>query len=386
MAGGTRFIGMNVWRVEFPLRFAFTHNLASRNRVETLLVALTTSSGRTGYGQALPRAYLTGESMESAFSDLTELWWPAVRELVFPSNANLPQVLAGLFPLYRAADGQRATASYAALDVAVTMACAASTDGAFFPCLPDISGMPLVGVISAAGARKAAWMARLLRWLGFRHFKVKVGRDADADARRLEAVRHATGPHAWLAVDANAAWSRDEAPVRMRELTRWGVVLVEEPIRGDEVVDTDFRELERMAGIPVMADESLCTRSDATAFLARGSPSWWNLRLLKNGGFSGVMALSEMADAHGIKKYGGILVGETSAMAMAAARSFFATRVLCGECGFSRIFLRGDPFRGAPGGFRGYYENPPGSMKKNTVSADEGWMQKHAKLVWQSRG
>lgn len=384
MSDDTIFTEIAVWRAEFPFRLTFSHNLASRDRAETLVVEVTTSKGGKGYGQALPRDYLTGENLDTALEDIKTVWWPKLKGKGVREHEALPQFLEVMRPLYQEADDLRRTASYAAVDVAACMATAATAGAGFFP-VAEGALMPLVGVVSGGSAKAAGCLARIFRRLGFTRIKVKVGKDADADALRLEAVRRAAGPGVWLAVDANAAWTRNEAVSRMRELRRWNVALVEEPLDKDAAVGVDYRAMEHETGVSVMADESLCTLSDALKLVAAGRPSWWNLRLAKNGGFSGVAALSRLADAHGAKKYGGILVGETSAMGMAAVRGFFLTQAVCGECGFSRILLRGDPFRGAPGGFRGEYRNPGAGDEKNAISFNEGILLKHAKAVWRDR-
>ena len=53
--------------------------------------------------------------------------------------------------------------------------------------------------------------------LGFRAFKVKVGRDPDTDATRVALARELAGPDALLGVDANGGWSRADAERAVRE-------------------------------------------------------------------------------------------------------------------------------------------------------------------------
>lgn len=381
MAKDIRFTGMEIWKASFPLRLRFSHNLASRDRVETLVIALETSTGDVGYGQILPRRYLTGETLDSALHDVATRWWPALREMRFPAEADCRAVIDALRPLFENADAERRNASYAGLDIAAVMACAGATPNRFFGLADRSPRLPLVAVLSGDSPKKAARIARLLKWLGYSRFKVKVGGDVGADAARVAAVRRAIGKQAWLAADANAAWTWSEAVERMRAMRAWGVALVEEPLRAEAADGADFQQLEKETGIATMADESLCTMRDAARLLRSGSPSWWNLRLAKNGGFAGVAALANMADANGLHKYGGILVGETSAMAVPMLHSSFAFDMMCGECGFPRIFVQGDPFRGAPGGFFGNYNNPALDGKNHRVSRDEGRLRKHAELI-----
>ncbi len=343
-----RYTGLTIWRARFPLRLTFSHNLATRSEAETLLVELRTSTGHRGYGQVLPRAYLSGETIESSLGYLVADLWPALQAVSLPTDGGEAAWRDAINYLYVLADSQRRTAAWAGVDIAGYDAWARSTG--FVP--PTGGQVPLVGVIPALGPRKAWFMARLLRLMGFRHFKVKVGRDAHRDDERLKAVRSAIGS-AWLAADANAAWEYDDALARMRSLSRWGVAVVEEPLTPAAAASADYRRLEADSGVSTMADESLCTLTDARSLIDRGPPSWWNIRLAKNGGLSGYRALAGLAAESGATVYGGILVGETGALAAASRVAWRYGSCRLGEYGFSRVFLKNDPFRGSPPGYRG---------------------------------
>ena len=55
----------------------FEHAAASRDRAESVVVRLTLADGRAGWGETLPRPYVTGETLESVQADLAETLWPA---------------------------------------------------------------------------------------------------------------------------------------------------------------------------------------------------------------------------------------------------------------------------------------------------------------------
>ncbi|MCD8350441.1 MAG: hypothetical protein LUC93_07520 [Planctomycetaceae bacterium] len=346
-----RYTGLTIWRARFPLRLTFSHNLATRSEAETLLVELRTSSGHCGYGQVLPRHYLTGETINSSLEYLVSDLWPALQALILPTAGGEAAWREALHPLYTRSDSERRTAAWAGVDIAGYDAWARSTGS--IP--PAGNRIPLVGVIPALGPRKAWLLARLLRLMGFRHFKVKVGQDASRDTARLRAVRAAIGA-AWLAADANAAWDADEALARMRGLSEWGVSVVEEPLMPAVAASADYRRLEADTGVATMADESLCTLADAKGLIERGRPSWWNLRLAKNGGLNGYRILSALAAEVGATVYGGILVGETGALAAACRVAWRDGSCGLGEYGFPRVFLKKDPFRGSPAGYAGYMD------------------------------
>ena len=347
-----RMVALDFRRCSFRLRFAFRHNLASRGSVDTILVRAVSSGGKAGFSQILPRTYLTGETIESCLDDLEKRWRSALLDMTFNLDDGAKGALAALAPVYETADSLRRTASFSGVDLAVVDALcreAAISGGEMWGASPP--PVDLVGVVSATTPRKAGLMAWLLRRFGYRRFKVKVGRDAAVDRARLRAVRRAVGSGAWLAIDANAAWTAEEALERLASYREFSPALVEEPLQPGSGVS--LGEIEKQSGVAVMADESLCTLEDAKKLLAEGSPSWWNLRLGKIGGFSGLAALSNLASENGVKLYGGVLVGETSCLAAASRASMGLAGYQCMEYGFPRILVAGDPFRGGPGGFDG---------------------------------
>src|SRR5207253_3092000 len=66
--------------------------------------------------------------------------------------------------------------------------------------------------------------------LGFRAFKVKVGKDPDADAARVALVRELAGADAFVGVDANGGWPRAVALRAVRRLRESGIAFVEQPV------------------------------------------------------------------------------------------------------------------------------------------------------------
>jgi O-succinylbenzoate synthase len=88
----------------------------------------------------------------------------------------------------------------------------------------------MVPVNVTVPAVDAATAHRIVTGSGCTTAKVKVaepGQPAAADLARVEAVRDALGPSGAIRVDANGAWSPEEALGRLRELARFGLELAE---------------------------------------------------------------------------------------------------------------------------------------------------------------
>jgi L-fuconate dehydratase len=71
---------------------------------------------------------------------------------------------------------------------------------------------------------------------GFRHIKMKVGRDLADDIRRLEIVRSIMGPDRFLMIDANQVWEVGQAIEWVKELSRFSPYFIEEPTSPDDVL------------------------------------------------------------------------------------------------------------------------------------------------------
>jgi L-alanine-DL-glutamate epimerase-like enolase superfamily enzyme len=113
----------------------------------------------------------------------------------------------------------------------------------------------LSGDVASSAARAAAE--------GFGTVKLKVGR-AD-DLARATAVRVAIGARVKLRLDANGAWTRDEALTRLRQLAPLEVELCEQPtqdllgleqspiaVAADELVPADFEAAIARAAVVVL--------------------------------------------------------------------------------------------------------------------------------------
>src|SRR5947207_8227728 len=64
---------------------------------------------------------------------------------------------------------------------------------------------------------------------GFRTFKIKVGKDADADAKRVKTIQHAIAGRATMRIDANHAYVEADASRFASSLHPSGLQLFEQP-------------------------------------------------------------------------------------------------------------------------------------------------------------
>jgi L-alanine-DL-glutamate epimerase-like enolase superfamily enzyme len=132
-----------------------------------------------------------------------------------------------------------------------------------------VSGAP-----EAVAAEAERWAAD-----GFGTFKLKVG--TGDDAAQVAAVRKAVGPEARIRLDANGAWSLEQATEILGAVEPLGIELVEQPV---ETI-AEASELAKRTRIWLAGDESIVTLEDAEEAIRADSFSVTGVKLSKVGGF-----------------------------------------------------------------------------------------------------
>jgi len=306
--------------VEIPMRISVEHALAERKVARNVIVRLKSDQGLQGFGEACPREYVTGESLESAGRVLDGDLLPGVRECAF---SDFPEVVEFLRARGSTISKLQLSA-FAGLDLAL-LDLAGKTFGisageAVGPVAePKVCYSGVVASNSPAKARKYAWLMRLF---GAKIVKVKVAGDLETNMAILQEVRSVLGPGVRLRIDANAAWSGDEAIRQLEAMRPFQLEGVEQPCAGDH-----FEGMQQVTAariVPVAADESLCTRADAERLVAGRGCDIFNLRVSKNGGLVLTHDLYQIAMRGGLRCQLGAQVGETGLLS--AAGRHIATR------------------------------------------------------------
>lgn len=117
---------------------------------------------------------------------------------------------------------------------------------------------------------------------GFRTFKIKVGRSADDDARRVKAIQRAIAGRATMRLDANRAYSEPDACRFAAALDPAGIELFEQPCRAE---DWDANaNVARVSPVPVMLDEPICELADVKRASTIANVGFCKLKLKRFGG------------------------------------------------------------------------------------------------------
>lgn len=128
---------------------------------------------------------------------------------------------------------------------------------------------------------------------GHNRFKLKVGFGPDRDSQNLVNLRAALGASATLMIDANQAWTVEQAAEMSQRLAQFELLWLEEPIAADQPLQ-QWQRLARQSPIPLAAGENL-RGDDFARYLEAGVLKVLQPDVAKWGGFSGCLPLGAMA-------------------------------------------------------------------------------------------
>ena len=306
------------------MRRRVDHATSQRRLAEPLVFAVELNSHVIGYGETLPRPYVTGETVASVSEAIAAVYAPILLQL---HPKSFPHALEGIDALpWSDALGTPTPAARAAVELALLDAYARHfhrpiSDAVGWMGLnefgPDgsLRSVRHSGVLATARLDRLKRDLRLMWWYGLRDFKLKVGDPGD-DERLRWASRYLT--RASLRVDVNGAWTLDDAIRRMNDWRDVKLAAIEQPLaRGD---DPSLPELKRHLNAPLMHDESLVTMDDAQRLLEMGVADAFNIRISKCGGLMPSLRLAHVARKHGVLIQLGCMVGETSLLTAAGRR------------------------------------------------------------------
>ena len=286
-------------RLSIPFREPFVTAGGVVPARDLLLLRIEDDDGAVGWGEAAPFEAYDGVSIEAV-----------ARALADPGDGGPPQA--------------RAAREMARLDLEARRAGRAVGE-------PGAEAIAVNRTLAAGPPDEVARHAAEGVRAGFACFKVKVGLPDDAE--RVAAVRAAIGPWPALRVDANGAWSVDEALAALDALRAHDLELVEQPCPTLE----ELAAVRRAVDVPVAADEPIAGAADVRAAAAVGACDAVNVKLAPSGGFLAARATIAAAREHGLEPYlSSTLDGPWG---IAAALQLAATERLSLACGLATLEL-----------------------------------------------
>ena len=330
---------LTAFHVPIALRRPVRHASFTRTDNDTLLIRCVLRDGSIGWGEGLPRTYVTGESIDSAWQQLAQTNLAGLAGARFTAPFDAADAVSRL-PLHPADPTLHTdlrecfgNSVRCALELALLDATGRSCGRPLADLIrehPEFTGISQFtssvrysGVITSQSPAAQLLSALKMRLFGFQQIKVKVGAAGLSDSACLARIRTVLGPHRGLRLDANEAWHCETLREQVEPLLRFHPQSLEQPVPHGEVAGLAEvrRQFLQPAGLPVMLDESLCCVEDAERAIAGQWCDAFNIRLSKCGGILRSLQIVRLASQHGIRCQLGCQVGETGILS-AAGRHF----------------------------------------------------------------
>lgn len=310
---------INLYLLQIQLCMPIKHYLAERTHSENLVVKVVTDSGVVGFGEGIARQYVTGEVMESSLRFLQEHLIPQLNGF-HPSGP--PDLIEALGELFTEENRAQAPAACCALELAIFDAAGKAWSQSVAQMLGG-GDQPLIysAVIPMMSHPSFHRLLHLIRDMEMSFVKIKVGNESDTEI--LSLAREILGHKVDIRVDANGAWSSEQAEKRIGAMMAYGISAVEQPVSKKDILG--LKRVSEQVEIPIIADESLCLERDAKKLASLDACQVFNLRLSKCGGILAALRLYEIARKKAIASQLGCQVGETGILS-AAGRQLAANR------------------------------------------------------------
>jgi L-Ala-D/L-Glu epimerase len=250
-------------------------------RERELVLVRIQAEGAEGLGETAALSLRGGRGVAEIARQIRDVCWPALTETRFEPERAWSAVA-------RCRSRGAGAEALAAVDIALHDLWGRANGSPVWRLLGAEHAHPVTCNATLPAANPATLRVATERWAseGFRTFKLKVG--LAGDVTQVATVRDTLGPDVLIRIDANGAWSTEQAVEKLRALARHTIELVEQPVA----------TLEQMAGlrkrtrIKLAADESVVSGRDARNARELGACEVATVKLAKAGG---LIAAQEIA-------------------------------------------------------------------------------------------
>jgi muconate cycloisomerase len=265
--------------VAVPLQMPIKMSGITIETCDNLIVKITDSDGRIGWGEASSAPTMTGETAEGMVA-ATNFMASRLSGIEVNEASKLRDLIE---PLMYGNHGAKS-----------------AIDGGLYDLLGQHMNKPMYELLGGRQRDRAPmfWMvaggpdemqiARKRRDEGYIAFKVKVGMNEPShDLDRSRTTRQVVGDGVHVSADANQGFSPDDAVEFARGAGEAGLDFFEQPVMGPDIAS--MQKCAKVCSVPIAADEGLHSIEDIQRHHDEGAAQGGSLKLIKLGSASEVM-------------------------------------------------------------------------------------------------
>ncbi len=331
---------IQVGQISVPLKKSFKTALRTVDKIEDIVVKITTDTGHVGYGEAAPTAVITGDTKGSIRC--------AIEDYIAPQIIGLE--IENIEEIMNRIDNSllKNTSAKAAVDMAIYDLFGQFHKSPLYKILGGYRKEIISDLtISVNSPEEMAQDSIQAVKRGYKTLKIKVGLDSQMDIKRIQAIRDAIGYNIDLRLDANQGWTPKEAVILLRKMEDKGfnIELVEQPVLANDLEGLKY--VTENVSIPILADESVFSPADAVKIIQNRAADLINIKLAKTGGIHNALKICSIAEIYGVECMIGCMLESklsvSAAVHLAAAKKIITKIDLDGPG-----LCKEDPIQGGP--------------------------------------
>lgn len=270
---------VQAFRLKMPLQAPYLLSLGEINHFDMFLVRVQVE-GEEGIGETVPLPGYSGETAEVIWGMLQE-WTGCLPGMEAGEALELLKPLRRNHPF-------AATAMVTAVETALQ------------PLeVPSEIEIPLLGTVMTHCEEELEGEIESLLHQGYTTLKVKVGWDEREDAAHVRRVQEMIGDRAMIRLDANQAYSLEQATFLVRHVDPANIELFEQPFNVGEW--EDMLRLSDGSPLPLMLDESITSEAALEKMIRLRCAQVVKFKLMKAGGLAELEQLILRAGDAGLK-------------------------------------------------------------------------------------
>jgi len=307
---------LEINEIEMPLLHAFETSFGITTGRRVLIVSAIDMDGNIGYGEctAMEQPFYNPESVDTAREVMVRTIFPLLAKTSIGSAVDVSRFLTPI-------KGNRM--AIAAVESAVWDLEAKRAGVPLWQLLGGTRSTINCGVSIGIQKSVEELIDRVAAELDAGYQRIKIKIKPGHDLRLVEAVRKQY-PEIVLSVDANSAYLLEKDLDLMKQLDRYDLLMIEQPLEAGDLVD--HAKLQKQLKTPLCLDESITSFRDARQSIELGSCRIINIKLGRVGGHTEARKIQELAAENGIPVWcGGMLetgIGRAHNIAMSTLAGF----------------------------------------------------------------
>lgn len=258
---------IDLYPARYPMKgyFKFFSGPDGSTGRSCVTIKITTTEG-IGWGQSLPIAKWSDETLETTLAALTHYYAPALIGHQAGDIAGALQLMdAAIAPGFSSA----MPITRAGIDIALWDLLGKHHNQGLNELWGNKNNEPLQlsWTLNVKQLEDVESLVAEARALGYQNFNIKVAPDPEFDVALAKAAR-AAAPDGFLWADANGGYDPETAFHAAPRLAEAGVDVLESPLRPNQI--RGYQKLKKQGALPILMDEGVTSPHDLEEFIALG--------------------------------------------------------------------------------------------------------------------